>query len=115
LGLAGRTELCRTTIPELYRNVRDKQEQELQEFSNASNDPFIGALATDGWKKKACSQGTPLISCNITKPNGGAYFRKVCNARHMLHSTPEHVAVAAPAATTALTSSSQLQPLSRRS
>lgn len=49
--------------------MRDKQEQELQEFSNASNDPFIGALATDGWKKKACSQGTPLISCNITKPN----------------------------------------------
>jgi hypothetical protein len=49
----------------------------LKEYSTDGKDPVLGGMATDGWKKKACAQGTPLISANVLLPNGGSYFHKV--------------------------------------
>jgi hypothetical protein len=62
-------------IPELYNQIK-KDKMKLLKLDG--DDPIIGALATDGWKKKACGQGVPLISSNLALPNGGAFFYKVC-------------------------------------
>jgi len=34
-------------------------------------------LCSDGWKRKAAAQGTPLINVLLLKPDGGFIFLKV--------------------------------------
>jgi hypothetical protein len=80
---AGRKELCTKRIPELYKEVQQEKMALLKEYSTDSEDPVVGGLATDGWKKKACAQGTPLISANVLLANGGSYFHKVRHAACM--------------------------------
>ena len=36
-------------------------------------------LCSDGWKKKAAGQGTPLLNVVILKPNGGVICWKAVN------------------------------------
>lgn len=57
----------------------------------------IGALATDGWRKKTAEQGVPLINSELLLPNGGSIFQTVrvshrpcraCHAAHMPCSRP---------------------------
>jgi hypothetical protein len=74
--------LCNKRIPALYREVLQEKMALIKGFSSDDQDPIIGGLATDGWKKKACGQGVPLISSNVLLPNGGSYFHKVCACSH---------------------------------
>lgn len=76
--LAGRKELCTKRIPQLYEKVKAEKMALIKNANSDGKDPIIGGLATDGWKKKACAQGTPLISANVLLPDGGSYFHKVC-------------------------------------
>jgi hypothetical protein len=34
-------------------------------------------LSTDGWKRRACARGTPLINIMVLVPAGGSFFYKV--------------------------------------
>jgi hypothetical protein len=37
----------------------------------------LGTILTDGWRKKALEQGTPLINFVVAYPTGGSAFYKV--------------------------------------
>jgi hypothetical protein len=34
-------------------------------------------IVTDGWRKRAAAQGTPLVNVVVLKPNGGALFLRI--------------------------------------
>jgi hypothetical protein len=73
--LPSRKMLCKKHIPKLYEQVKSSCKERV-DFDKE----FIGAMATDGWKKGACGQGTPLINCSLLLPEGGSYFVKVVPA-----------------------------------
>ena len=75
---AGRKEMCNKIIPNLYTEIKEEKEALIKQDNPDDKDASKGAIATDGWKKKACAQGTPLISANVLLPNGGSDFYKVC-------------------------------------
>jgi hypothetical protein len=68
---AGRKNVTETIIPKIYNSVKNEV------LGNVIQQSIIGSMQTDGWRKKAAVQGTPLINVNLTKPDGGAVFVKV--------------------------------------
>ena len=77
VAAAGCDDFCDKLIPELYEEVKKQK----MEHTNFDGDSVIGALSSDGWKKKAAGQGTPLINFNFLLPNGGSFFYKIVPAR----------------------------------
>ena len=75
--LAGRSSLCNTYIPDLYDDIKKQVDAKIAAAAGASG--CIGAIATDGWRKKAAEQGVSLINVCLLLPDGGAHFMKVHN------------------------------------
>lgn len=74
---AARYAMCNTHIPNLYSELRADKQQ----LINWDGDGIIGAMSSDGWKKKAAAQGTPLINLSLLLPDGGSIFWEVVPAR----------------------------------
>jgi hypothetical protein len=76
----------------IYEETKQEVEVHITSAVEASGGS-IGALATDGWKRKAAEQGVPLINVNLLLPDGGSAFIKVrcskpctCIALDVVHS-----------------------------
>jgi hypothetical protein len=63
--------VVRNHVPKIYKDIKNEL------FAQLAEKPIIGALVTDGWRKKAAQQGVPLINAMVTPPDGGALFWKV--------------------------------------
>jgi roadblock/LC7 domain-containing protein len=68
---AGRKTTMDTHIPKIYAELKEEIMAGVKDSDN------MGAMAADGWKKKAAAQGTPLINVMLNPPAGGAIFLKV--------------------------------------
>jgi hypothetical protein len=86
---AGRKNATETIIPKIYNSGKNEV------LGNVIQQSIIGSTQTDGWRKMAAAQGTPLINVNLTKPDGGAVFVKVnqiCqDIAQLLHSQSSQV------------------------
>jgi hypothetical protein len=63
--------VVRNHVPKIYKDIKNEL------FAQLADKPIIGALITDGWRKKAAQQGVPLINAMVAPPDGGAFFWKV--------------------------------------
>jgi hypothetical protein len=67
----GRKAVMETYIPRIYNTIKDHL------IGDLADKDIIGCIATDGWKKKAAEQGTPLINFMVHGVDGGSFFWKV--------------------------------------
>lgn len=86
--LCKRTHLSTVMLDSEYDAVRITVEEKLQVASQVCS---LVALATDGWRKKAAAQGTPLINAMLLLPGGGSVFCKVVDVSAQ---TKDHIFVA---------------------
>jgi hypothetical protein len=75
-----------TIIPKVFNSVKNEV------LGDVIQQSIIGSMQTDGWRKKAAAQGTPLINVNLTNPVGGVVFFELIQIclyiAHLLHSHP---------------------------
>lgn len=67
IQLPGRKALSTTHLDKAYNDVQATVAPQVKATT-------FFQISTDGWKKKACEGGVPLINCMMLKPQGGALF-----------------------------------------
>lgn len=68
--LPGRKQLSNALLDEAYEQVK-------AEVLTPQTTKGLFAISSDGWRKNAASQGSPLININLLSPGGGASFVRV--------------------------------------
>lgn len=67
-------------LPGLYIELKDERSKQFQWEGEGE----VGALSSDGWKRKAAGQATPLVNFNLLSPNGGSMFLEILTARGVI-------------------------------
>lgn len=74
-----RRALAGQLLDKAYNNARSVCFYDIHEYSHV-------CITLDGWKKRNCEQGAPLITVCVLLPNGKSVFYKVCYHLTLLYS-----------------------------